>query len=75
MPETAKEIIDLGIAGLLILALIGGWMEWWVYGPAHRRIVKSLTEDRNFWRTTALRALGVAEKAVPRRASDQEDDS
>lgn len=63
-PAVIKAITDAGLVGGLILVVIGGFREWYVYGPAHRRIVEQLTKDRDFWRAHALRAAGIAEKAV-----------
>ena len=75
MPDLVKDIVDLGVAGGVILLLIGGFREWWVYGPQHRRIVADLTADRDFWRTTALRSLGVAKAAVTKPAPDEAPDA
>ncbi len=79
MPDLVRDLLDVGLSGLLILVLIGGFREWWVYGPAHKRTVaelhqrlKDLGADRDFWRTAALRGTKIAEKAVESAAARDE---
>jgi hypothetical protein len=59
----------LGVVLLLLLTLIGSYRQWWVSGPSHRQAMQtwqqycaSVEEDRNYWRSGMLRALGVNEK-------------
>lgn len=65
-----EALSRIGVVGLLILALVGGFREWYIYGPQHRRQVAEIRADRDYWRTTALRALGVTEKAIARAAAE-----
>lgn len=60
-PEQVETLIDLSLAALLV---VGGWREWYVWGPAHRRQLAEKSEDVKFWRDLALRSANVAEKAV-----------
>lgn len=53
--DTLIKLIQLGPAGLLI---IGGVMEWYVWGPTYRREV----QEKESWKEIALRSLNVAEK-------------
>lgn len=74
-PAAIRALTDLGTVGLAIALLIGGYRGWWVFGPIHKAIVTDLTKDRDFWRRTALRGLGVAEKAVTVATKDASDDA
>lgn len=69
-PNAVRVISDLGTAGLLIFAIIGGYRGWYVYGPQHKAIVADLVEQRDFWRKQALRSTSLAEAAVG--GSDEE---
>lgn len=60
-PEQVNALIDIGIASVLI---VGGFREWYVWGPAHRRQMGELLADRNFWRDIALRGTALAERAT-----------
>lgn len=68
-PEQVNALIDVGIAGLLI---VGGFREWYVWGPAHRRQLAELIADRNFWRTQALRGTSLSEQAIKALVGDDE---
>jgi len=59
-PDQWQVIQSLGTGGLLAFALVGGFRGWYVWGKAYDEI----KEDRDFWRTTALSALGHADKAI-----------
>lgn len=71
-PSLIDSLSDLGLTGLLIVVLIGGFREWWIYGPSHKRQIEQLTKDRDFWRSAALRGTSIAEKAVEQVASRSE---
>ena len=70
-PQQVEQIIDLGIAGILVFALIGGFFGWWIYGPIHRAIVRDLKEDRDFWRRQALTGTRVIEKVAGIESTDE----
>lgn len=53
--DTLIKLIQLGPAGLLI---VGGIMEWYVWGPTYRREV----QEKESWKEIALRSLNIAEK-------------
>jgi hypothetical protein len=50
----------LTIIGLLIVALVTGAREVWVFGWYYRQ----MRDDRDEWRDLARRGTGMAEKAV-----------
>lgn len=59
-PSAWQAIQDLGTAGLLAFALVGGYRGWYVWG----REIREMTEDRDFWRTTALKAMAHTDTAI-----------
>ncbi len=59
-PSAWQAIQDLGTAGLLAFALVGGYRGWYVWGRTHRE----MTEDRDFWRSTALRSMSHTDKVI-----------
>ena len=65
MDSSAVRIIaDGGFVVALLTALVGGYRGWYVFGPQHKAIVADLVEQRDFWRSQALRATSLAERAV-----------
>lgn len=62
--ELADVITKAGVIGILVAIVIGGYREWFVYGPSHKRQIKDLKEDRDWWRDMALRNGALAEKAA-----------
>lgn len=66
--ESAAELFSLletgGTVALLVVVVFGAWKEWWVPGPAHKRRVTELTQERNEWKDMALRGVNATEKAV-----------
>lgn len=60
----ANQIFDFiskgGVAALMILILVGGSKEWWVYGVTYRE----MKQDRDDWRDMALAGTQLAESAV-----------
>lgn len=69
-PGTIRALTDLGTTGLLIVVIIGGFREWYIYGPQHKRIVGDLVADRDFWRDMALRGVTLAEQAADAALAD-----
>ena len=63
-PNALRAIADGGFVVALLTTLVGGYRGWWVFGPQHRAIVADLVEQRDFWRTQALRSTSLAERAV-----------
>jgi hypothetical protein len=59
-----RVLADGGFIVALLTTLVGGYRGWWVFGPQHQAIVTDLAEQRDFWRTQALRSTTLAEKAV-----------
>lgn len=60
-----KDVIDLllGPGGLtvgLVLAMVGGWRGWWVFGWQYDDAVK----ERDEWKDAALRGTRVAERVA-----------
>lgn len=82
---TGIEWIDVieraGVAGVLIMFLVGGYRGWWVYGRQHNEAMEAwkarfeeMKEDRDYWRDvavqgvqTAKEGLSLAETRLPRR--------
>ena len=62
--------VQQGLLGVLLVVLaIGGFREWYVFGPVYRAMVT----DRDFWRSTALEGLTAAVKGatVAERATER----
>lgn len=77
---TFLDVVDkIGTLSALILALIGGWKGWYIWKNSHDAIVnekderiKSIVEDRNYWREQAGKALIAAGRAVNVAQKNQE---
>jgi len=55
------------IVGILTALGVAGLRRMWVFGWTYADKVKDLvdmTEDRNFWRDTALQSMGHTDKAL-----------
>ena len=63
-PTALRAVADGGFIVALLTALVGGYRGWYVFGPQHKAIVTDLVEQRDFWRSQALRATSLAERAV-----------
>lgn len=59
-PATWDALRDLGFGGLAAFALVGGFRGWYVWRREH----DAVRADRDFWRATALKALGHADKSI-----------
>jgi hypothetical protein len=64
LAKWASAVKD-GILGLTVLFLVvGGMKGWYVWGWLHAYIVKTITEDRDEWKTQAIRAPRLIERAI-----------
>ena len=61
-----NSFLDLGIAGLILAAILLGWRRYWVFGWKYEEVVK----ERDAWREIALRSLGVAEQLLSRLSGE-----
>lgn len=68
---TPKELLDMGITGILIAIILSGARGLWVYGRTYQERTQSLMsrieelkQERDEWRRMALKGSDVAEKAV-----------
>ena len=60
LPEQWNALRDLGVAGLMAFALVGGFRKWYVWGWTYAEMVA----DRDRWRDLALRSSKTGETAV-----------
>lgn len=61
MPDTLLQYLrDGGIIGLLLLAFVGGFKRWWVFGWHY----DSVCRERDEWKQLALRGTVIAGQAV-----------
>jgi hypothetical protein len=56
----AEKLSGAGLATLLIMILVGGWRQYWVFGWQF----KQLQDERDEWKRMALRGTDFAERAV-----------
>jgi hypothetical protein len=59
-PQTIRSFLDIGVAGLLMVALIGGFRGWYVWKWQWERLV----QDRDEWKALAMRSLDTTERGV-----------
>ncbi len=63
--ERVIEIVpDLGVIGLLVVIIFGGYRGWWVFGWQYKDLLtrhEKLREDRDFWQEIAIRATNLTE--------------
>lgn len=62
-----KQLLELGITGLLLIALLAGARRWWVFGWKYQEVAR----ERDAWREIALRGLGVAEQILAKLQRDE----
>lgn len=55
-----QTIRDAGVTGLLILALIGGFRKWWVFGWRYNEVVV----EKDEWKRLALGGTHLSERAI-----------
>lgn len=58
--DILKYLNSAGVLGVLILAIIGGYRRWWVYGWLY----KQMEQERDDWRNLALHGTKIAEQTV-----------
>jgi hypothetical protein len=64
-----REIIDIisgakGTIALLVLLLVGNFLEVWVWGHVFRRRMATLEHERDRWMQLALSTTSLAKKAL-----------
>lgn len=59
-PDQIQGWLQIGVGGLLLLALFAGFKRVWVWGWMYAEMQR----DRDEWKAIALRALPVVDKAV-----------
>lgn len=58
--STLDWVRDAGTIGLLIVIILGGAKQWWVFGYQYL----AMQADRDYYRTIAFRLLNVAERST-----------
>ena len=66
---TLKELVELlsgskATLGLLVLILLGNFMEIWLWGKTHRAVVGKLERERDRWQILALSTTTLAQVAL-----------
>ncbi len=56
---------DGGTLALLVVVLVGGWKQWWVFGWSF----KDMKIERDEWRILALKGTSIAHQAVTMASS------
>lgn len=72
--DLANKLSGMGLAASLILIIIAGWREVWVFGSQltrERALTEQMRTERDAWLRIALRTTGVAEQAVQHAATIQ----
>jgi hypothetical protein len=59
-PESIQLWLQLGLGGLMLMALFLGFRRIWVFGSFY----SEMQADRDQWKAVALRSLMTAEKSV-----------
>lgn len=59
-PDLIRSFLDIGVAGLLVVAIVGGFRGWYVWRWVWEAKVKECEE----WRALALRSLDTTERGV-----------
>lgn len=61
---TINEILEAlragGMTGLLVVALIGGFRRWWVFGWHYKEVKR----ERDEWKALALGGTHLAERSI-----------
>lgn len=62
MPESdvIRSILDIGVSGLLVVAIVGGFRGWYVFRWTWDAKVKECEE----WKSLAMRSLDTTERGV-----------
>lgn len=71
--KTISDVIQAsGIIGLFVWFIIGLMKGWWVMKSSHDELkerIQELKQDRDEWKSTALRGTDIAERSVGTAAS------
>ena len=57
IPEALSYVRDAGLIGLFIVAMIGGWRKWWVWGWQLDECCareRSLRDERDEWKRMVI---------------------
>jgi hypothetical protein len=67
----AQAIVDwlskLGLSGMVLLALVGFYQGWWVFGrelATLKALAGDLGKDRDEWKARYLASIQIGERAV-----------
>lgn len=70
MLDVVQALRDSGLIGLLVLALVGGWKRWWVFGWHHDRVcaryekqIADLNHERDDWKQLVIAAHADGQRA------------
>jgi hypothetical protein len=67
LSELIKAVSDLGVIGILVAVIFGGYRGWWVFGWQFKDLKqreKAATKERDDWRDLALRGTNIAQETV-----------
>lgn len=67
LQDTLKYVSQIGVLGLLIIVLYGGYKRLWVWGWLYREQearINKLERERDDWRDIALHGTTLAEATV-----------
>lgn len=72
-----RELIDIvsgakGAIALLVLLLLGNFLEVWVWGHVYRRRMLTVERERDRWMQLALSTTSLAKKALVLNTSERE---
>jgi hypothetical protein len=70
-PELLDYVKDGGVIALLLLFVVGGMRETWVWGTHYRAMrteaetrLQEMRSDRDYWRSLAEQALDISREGV-----------
>jgi hypothetical protein len=65
--DILKYISSVGVVGILVVAMYGGYKKWWVFGWNYRESeerTQKAEKERDDWRDLALHGTNLAEQTV-----------